>query len=132
MTSTLLSSDGKVLLSEAAHGTVTRHYHQLQLDENERLAEFARALEEACVTCVGNGLMSRDLASRTSRLPSAAADSGADAWLNTEEFMKTIANELRLALSKPRRRPTMAQDVPFADCTEGLDRVSDLAAPRAA
>merc|ERR1712014_404357 len=152
MTSTLLSADGKVLLSEAARGTVTRHYHLLQrgektstnpiaaifswscglahraqLDGNERLAEFARALEEACVTCVRHGLMSRDLAFRT---PS-GADTSAETWLNTEDFMKTIANELRLALSKPRRRSAMAQDVPFADCTEGLDRVSDLAVPRA-
>lgn len=86
MTSTLLSPEGKVL-TEAAHGTVTRHYrehqqgkdtytnpiasifawsqalHHLALkDSNKDLSAFVTALENACIETVEQGKMTKDLA----------------------------------------------------------------------
>ena len=87
MTSVLLAPDGKTMESEAAHGTVTRHYrlhqqgketstnpiasifawtrglaHRGKLDENEELIKFALTLEKVCIDCVENGFMTKDLA----------------------------------------------------------------------
>jgi isocitrate dehydrogenase len=87
MTSTLITPDGKVMEAEAAHGTVTRHYreHQKgnrtstnpiasifawtrglefrgQLDNNQALIRFSKALEEVCVETVESGIMTKDLA----------------------------------------------------------------------
>ena len=87
MTSTLITPDGKVMEAEAAHGTVTRHYreHQKgnrtstnpiasifawtrglefrgQLDNNQELIRFSKALEEVCVETVESGIMTKDLA----------------------------------------------------------------------
>jgi isocitrate dehydrogenase len=87
MTSTLITPDGKVMEAEAAHGTVTRHFreHQKgnrtstnpiasifawtrglefrgQLDNNQELIHFAKALEEVCVETVESGIMTKDLA----------------------------------------------------------------------
>lgn len=86
MTSTLLSPEGKVL-TEAAHGTVTRHYRQYQQgkatstnpiasifawsqglhhlavkDKNSQLTKFVEALEGACIGAVEDGQMTKDLA----------------------------------------------------------------------
>jgi len=87
MTSTLITPDGKVMEAEAAHGTVTRHFreHQKgnrtstnpiasifawtrglefrgQLDNNQDLIRFSKALEEVCVETVESGIMTKDLA----------------------------------------------------------------------
>ena len=87
MTSVLMTPDGKTVESEAAHGTVTRHYRQHQqgketstnpiasifawtrglahrgkLDVNEKLIKFANTVEEVCVECVEKNLMTKDLA----------------------------------------------------------------------
>ena len=87
MTSVLLAPDGKTMESEAAHGTVTRHYrlhqqgketstnpiasifawtrglaHRGKLDNNEELIKFALTLEKVCIDCVENGSMTKDLA----------------------------------------------------------------------
>ena len=87
MTSTLITPDGKVMEAEAAHGTVTRHFreHQKgnrtstnpiasifawtrglefrgQLDKNQELIRFSKALEEVCVETVESGIMTKDLA----------------------------------------------------------------------
>ncbi len=87
MTSTLITPDGKVMEAEAAHGTVTRHYreHQKgnrtstnpiasifawtrglefrgQLDNNQALIRFSKALEEVCIETVESGIMTKDLA----------------------------------------------------------------------
>ncbi|MCX6331578.1 MAG: NADP-dependent isocitrate dehydrogenase [Bacteroidetes bacterium] len=87
MTSTLITPDGKVMEAEAAHGTVTRHYreHQKgnrtstnpiasifawtrglefrgQLDNNQALIHFSKALEAVCVETVESGIMTKDLA----------------------------------------------------------------------
>ena len=87
MTSVLMSPDGQTIESEAAHGTVTRHYrlhqegketstnpiasifawarglyHRGKLDGNEDLKKFAKILEKVCIETVENGLMTKDLA----------------------------------------------------------------------
>lgn len=87
MTSVLMTPDGKIVESEAAHGTVTRHYrahqkgeetstnsiasifawtrgltHRAKLDGNTKLAKFAETLEKVCVETVENGSMTKDLA----------------------------------------------------------------------
>jgi isocitrate dehydrogenase len=87
MTSVLISPDGKTVESEAAHGTVTRHFrdhqqgketstnpiasifawsrglaHRAKLDNNAALAKYVVALEEACIETVESGFMTKDLA----------------------------------------------------------------------
>lgn len=87
MTSVLVCPDGKTVESEAAHGTVTRHYrqhqqgketstnsiasifawtrgfmHRAKLDNNDKLMKFAEALEAACVDTIEAGSMTKDLA----------------------------------------------------------------------
>ncbi|KAJ0753297.1 putative isocitrate dehydrogenase (NADP(+)) [Helianthus annuus] len=114
MTSVLLSSDGKTLEAEAAHGTVTRHYrqhqkgnetstnsiasifawtrgleHRAKLDNNERLADFVQKLESACVETVESGKMTKDLAILIHG-PKASRES----YLNTEEFIDAVAQIL--------------------------------------
>ena len=86
MTSVLISPDGCVE-SEAAHGTVTRHYrehqkgketstnpiasiyawtrgllHRAKLDKNAKLEDFCHKLEKAVIQTVESGLMTKDLA----------------------------------------------------------------------
>jgi isocitrate dehydrogenase len=87
MTSVLVCPDGKTILAEAAHGTVTRHWrfyqqgketstnpiasifawtrglaHRGKLDGNDELVEFAEKLEAACVETIEQGKMTKDLA----------------------------------------------------------------------
>ena len=87
MTSVLLAPDGRTMESEAAHGTVTRHYrlhqqgketstnpiasifawtrglaHRGKLDNNQELIDFSLKLEKVCVDTVESGSMTKDLA----------------------------------------------------------------------
>lgn len=88
MTSELITPDGEIIESEAAHGTVTRHYreyqkgketstnpvasifawtrgllHRAKLDGNEPLKAFCLDLEAACVEVIDvDGIMTKDLA----------------------------------------------------------------------
>jgi isocitrate dehydrogenase len=88
MTSVLITPDGKTMETEAAHGTVTRHYrehqkgnptstnpiasifawtrglgHRANLDGNKELLDFAHALEKACIDTVEiDQKMTKDLA----------------------------------------------------------------------
>ncbi|MGQ3041783.1 MAG: NADP-dependent isocitrate dehydrogenase, partial [Brevundimonas sp.] len=87
MTSVLMTPDGKVMETEAAHGTVTRHFrqhqkgeatstnsiasifawtrgfkHRAKLDDNAELARFAETLEKVVVDTVEAGFMTKDLA----------------------------------------------------------------------
>ncbi|KAK2460036.1 hypothetical protein APHAL10511_007959 [Amanita phalloides] len=88
MTSELITPDGEIIESEAAHGTVTRHYrewqkgnetstnpvasifawtrgllHRARLDGNEDLQKFCVHLEAACVEVIDeDGIMTKDLA----------------------------------------------------------------------
>jgi len=86
MTSVLMTPDGKIVESEAAHGTVTRHYrehqkgnatstnpiasifawtrglaHRAKLDKNAELAAFCDTLERVCIETVEQGHMTKDL-----------------------------------------------------------------------
>ncbi|KAI4366866.1 hypothetical protein MLD38_022678 [Melastoma candidum] len=126
MTSVLLSSDGKTLEAEAAHGTVTRHYrlhqkgqetstnsiasifawtrgleHRAKLDKNDKLLDFVRKLEAACIETVETGKMTKDLAilvhgPKVSR----------EFYLNTEEFIDAVARHLESKLHTPQ--PSLA------------------------
>jgi isocitrate dehydrogenase len=114
MTSVLLTPDGKVLESEAAHGTVTRHYrqhqkgeatstnsiasiyawtrgfaHRAKLDDNAELATFAETLERVVVETVEAGFMTKDLALLVG---------DHQGWLTTEGFLDKVAENLKTAL----------------------------------
>jgi isocitrate dehydrogenase len=114
MTSVLMSPDGKTVESEAAHGTVTRHYreHQKgretstnpiasifawtrglayrgQFDGTPDVTDFANTLERVCVETVESGFMTKDLASLVGR---------EQKWLNTEDFLAKIDSNLKAAI----------------------------------
>lgn len=120
MTSVLITPDGKTLLAEAAHGTVTRHYrmhqqgketstnpiasifawtrglkHRARLDNNQRLDQFADMLEQVCINAIESGSMTKDLAICVKG--SAAAVQRSD-YLNTFEFLDKLAENLTKAL----------------------------------
>ncbi|MBL0768182.1 NADP-dependent isocitrate dehydrogenase [Sphingopyxis sp. XHP0097] len=110
MTSVLMTPDGNTVESEAAHGTVTRHYrmhqqgkatstnpiasifawtgglkHRGKLDDNAALVKFADDLEKVCVATVESGKMTKDLALLI----------GPDQnWLTTEGFFEAIVENL--------------------------------------
>jgi isocitrate dehydrogenase len=115
MTSVLTTPDGMIVESEAAHGTVTRHYrdhqagkqtstnpiasifawtqglsHRAKLDNNAELAQFAKTLESVCIKTVESGKMTKDLAFLISK------DSP---WLNTQDFLAAIDENLQKALA---------------------------------
>jgi isocitrate dehydrogenase len=115
MTSVLMTPDGKTVEAEAAHGTVTRHYrdhqvgkatstnpiasifawtqglaHRAKLDNTPKVAEFAKTLERVCIQTVESGKMTKDLALLISK----------DApWLNTQEFLAAIDDNLKKAMA---------------------------------
>jgi isocitrate dehydrogenase len=114
MTSVLMTPDGKVLETEAAHGTVTRHYrqhqkgeatstnsiasifawtrgfkHRAKLDDNAALATFADTLEKVVVDTVESGAMTKDLALLVG---------DQQGWLTTEGFLDKVAENLKTAL----------------------------------
>jgi len=115
MTSVLTTPDGKIVESEAAHGTVTRHYrehqkgketstnsiasifawtrglaHRAKLDNNAALAKFATTLERVCVDTVESGFMTKDLALLV----------GADQkWLSTTAFLDKVDDNLKKAMA---------------------------------
>ena len=115
MTSVLMTPDGNTVESEAAHGTVTRHYRQYQkgqptstnsiasifawtrglshrakLDGNSDLAHFASALEKVCVDTVESGFMTKDLALLIG--PEAKS-------LSTEGFLDKVDENLQKAMA---------------------------------
>jgi len=119
MTSVLISPDGCVE-SEAAHGTVTRHFrfHQkgqetstnpiasifawtrglsqrAKLDKNAPLALFCEQLEKSVIETVEGGSMTKDLALCISGFKSVPRS----AYRNTEEFMTDIAKTLKAKMS---------------------------------
>jgi isocitrate dehydrogenase len=115
MTSVLMTPDGKIVESEAAHGTVTRHYrehqkgketstnsiasiyawtgglkHRAKLDGNAELQRFAETLERVCVETVEGGFMTKDLALLV----------GADQrWLSTTGFLDKVSENLTRAMA---------------------------------
>jgi isocitrate dehydrogenase len=115
MTSVLLTADGKTVESEAAHGTVTRHYREHQagratstnpiasifawtqglkyrgeFDQTPDVVHFAQTLERVCVETVEAGFMTKDLAILVGPQQK---------WLNTGEFMDKLAGNLSAALA---------------------------------
>jgi isocitrate dehydrogenase len=115
MTSVLMTPDGKVVESEAAHGTVTRHYrqhqrgeetstnsmasifawtrglmHRAKLDGNADLQRFAETLEAVCVETVEAGYMTKDLALLVGDTQS---------WLSTTGFLEKIASNLEAKMA---------------------------------
>ena len=115
MTSVLLSPDGKTVESEAAHGTVTRHYREHQkgretstnpiasifawtrglsyrgkFDGTPDVTAFAEALEKVCVDTVESGYMTKDLAILISK---------DQPWLNTQAFLSKLDENLKKAMA---------------------------------
>ncbi len=115
MTSVLMTPDGKTVESEAAHGTVTRHYrmhqqgnetstnpiasifawtrglaHRGKLDNNDELIKFSKSLEEVCINTVESGSMTKDLAILIDK---------STKYLTTKQFLETIDSNLKKKLN---------------------------------
>lgn len=110
MTSVLVTPNGKGFESEAAHGTVTRHYRKYQrgektstnsiasifawtrgiaqrgrLDSTPKVVEFADTLEKATLDTVSKDhIMTKDLAHLVHK----------DTYASTEEFLDAVASRL--------------------------------------
>jgi len=122
MTSVLLCPDGKTIESEAAHGTVTRHYrlhqdgketstnpiasifawtrgllHRAKLDDNQKLTDFANTLEKVCRNTIESGFMTKDLAICIKGLANVSRKD----YLSTHQFMDKLAENLASALKTP-------------------------------
>ena len=119
MTSVLITPDGKTFASEAAHGTVTRHFreHQKgnatstnpiasifawtrglvqrgQLDDTPEVVAFAESLEQACKDTVDrDGVMTKDLA-----LACGLVERGD--YVTTQEYMEAVDKRLRRNLKE--------------------------------
>ncbi|NVJ70589.1 MAG: NADP-dependent isocitrate dehydrogenase [Alphaproteobacteria bacterium] len=114
MTSVLMTPDGKTVESEAAHGTVTRHYRQHQdgketstnpiasifawtrglkyrgkMDGTPEVVNFAEAVEKVCVNTVESGNMTKDLALLIGPNQS---------WMTTGQFFDKIDENLKAEL----------------------------------
>ena len=115
MTSVLMTPDGKTVESEAAHGTVTRHYrmyqqgketstnpiasifawtrglaHRSKLDGNDELKRFASILEKVCVQTVESGSMTKDLSILIAKNQK---------YLTTNQFLEVIDSNLKKSLN---------------------------------
>ncbi len=115
MTSVLMSPDGKTVESEAAHGTVTRHYRMHQqgkptstnpiasiyawtrglqargrMDNTPEVVDFALTLEKACVDVVESGRMTKDLA---------ILIRPDHPYLTTEQYMDAVDAELKARMA---------------------------------
>ena len=115
MTSVLMTPDGKTVESEAAHGTVTRHYrmhqqgketstnpiasifawtrgltHRGKLDNNTELVKFASTLEKVCIETVESGSMTKDLAILIEKSAK---------YLTTNQFLEAIDSNLKKKLN---------------------------------
>ncbi|KAI0942962.1 Isocitrate dehydrogenase [NADP], mitochondrial precursor (Oxalosuccinate decarboxylase), variant 3 [Taiwanofungus camphoratus] len=111
MTSELITPDGKTIESEAAHGTVTRHYrewqkgnetstnpvasifawtrgllHRAKLDGNDALRAFCEDLEAACVEVIDQDeIMTKDLA-----LAIHGKEMKREHWVVTDVYMDAV------------------------------------------
>uniref|UniRef100_D8QDQ7 Isocitrate dehydrogenase [NADP] n=2 Tax=Schizophyllum commune (strain H4-8 / FGSC 9210) TaxID=578458 RepID=D8QDQ7_SCHCM len=116
MTSELITPDGDVIESEAAHGTVTRHYrewqkgnetstnpvasifawtrgllHRAKLDGNDALTAFCKDLEASCVEVIDkDGIMTKDLA-----LAIHGKNMKREHWVVTNEYMDAVNDKLK-------------------------------------
>ena len=114
MTSTLVTPDGQTMESEAAHGTVTRHFrrhekgeetstnpiastfawtrglmHRGKLDNNLELIDFCKLLESVCIETIEEGKMTKDLALLVFR-----DDMVSSNYLTTEQFFEELKSNL--------------------------------------
>jgi len=115
MTSVLMTPDGKTVESEAAHGTVTRHYrmhqqgketstnpiasifawtrglaHRGKLDSNNELTKFSKTLEKVCIETVESGSMTKDLAILVGK---------STKYLTTNKFLEAINSNFKKSLN---------------------------------
>jgi len=120
MTSVLVTPNGKIMESEAAHGTVTRHFRDHQqgkktstnpiasifawtrglafrgkLDGNQPLMDFCNTLEQVCIETVESGTMTKDLAVCIYGKDVKAGEH----FVYTEEFLDAIDQNLSLKLA---------------------------------
>lgn len=112
MTSILVSPDGRTFFTEAAHGTVTRHYREYlkgketstnpvasifawtralmkrgELDGTPEVIAFAEKLEKACIDTIEvDDIMTKDLANACGR---------EDGWVVTRVYMEAVEKRLR-------------------------------------
>jgi len=117
MTSVLITPDGKTFESEAAHGTVTRHFREHQkgnatstnpiasifawtrglikrgeLDNTPEVVKFAESLEEACIHVVNEqGIMTKDLAL-------ACGKKGKDDYVTTGAYLDAVEKRMKAVL----------------------------------
>ncbi len=114
MTSILMTPDGETVESEAAHGTVTRHYRQHQegkatstnpiasifawtgglkhrgkIDGTPEVTHFAETLERVCVETVEQGKMTKDLA---------ILIGPEQPWMTTTGFLNKLDEMLKVAM----------------------------------
>ena len=110
MTSVLITPDGKTVETEAAHGTVTRHFREYQkgkdtstnpiasifawtqglkyrgqFDQTPDVVAFAEKLEKVIVGAVEAGFMTKDLALLAGKQQK---------WLTTRQYMEKVAERL--------------------------------------
>lgn len=110
MTSVLITPDGKTVETEAAHGTVTRHFREYQkgkdtstnpiasifawtqalkyrgqFDQTPDVVAFSEKLEKATVGTVEAGFMTKDLALLVGK---------EQKWLTTKQYMEKVAERL--------------------------------------
>jgi isocitrate dehydrogenase len=115
MTSVLMCPNGRTIETEAAHGTVTRHYrdhqkgkptstnpiasifawtqglaHRGKLDGTPEVTEFAKKLEQVCVQTVEAGHMTKDLA-----VCIHGNNPPAGSFLYTTDFLGKIAENMQ-------------------------------------
>jgi isocitrate dehydrogenase len=115
MTSVLMCPNGRTIETEAAHGTVTRHYrdhqkgkptstnpiasifawtqglaHRGKLDGTPEVTEFAKQLEQVCVETVEAGHMTKDLA-----VCIHGNNPPPGSYLNTNDFLNKLAENLQ-------------------------------------
>ena len=120
MTSVLIHPDGKTIETEAAHGTITRHYrehqkgkptstnpiasifawtgglsHRGKLDGNQSLVKFAESLEKTVIGTVEAGFMTKDLA-----LTIHGKNMKSNHYQTTEVFLQTIRDRFTEVMSK--------------------------------
>ncbi|PHH82391.1 hypothetical protein CDD82_6156 [Ophiocordyceps australis] len=119
MTSVLITPDGKTFESEAAHGTVTRHYREHQkgketstnpiasifawtrgleqrgkLDQTPELVAYAQSLEKACIDTVDvDGIMTKDLAL-------ACGKKERSDYVTTTEYLNAVERRMKKMLKE--------------------------------
>ena len=115
MTSVLMTPDGKTIESEAAHGTVTRHFRAYErgeatstnpiasifawtrglwyrgkFDKNIELQNFSEKLEKICISTIESGAMTKDLALLVGNN---------QGWMETIEFLEELEKNLKSEIS---------------------------------